>query len=675
MSTYRAEVDGLRALAVLPVILFHAGVQALPGGFLGVDVFFVISGYLISRILLDELECGSFSLLSFYERRARRILPALFVVMCFTFPFAYWLSPPEAFAGYLSSLRATALFFSNVHFWQSIGYFNPTAEEQPLLHTWSLGVEEQFYILFPLLLWVAWRFALRHLLPVFTGLFVLAYAVCLFQVSQSRDAAFFLLHARAWELFAGVIVTLMERRISFAASRAGITAQIIAALGIACIVIGFFTVSNADDVPGWPTLYPVVGTALVLLFAGGSGLAGRILTAKPVVAFGLVSYSAYLWHHPLFAFARLYSINEPELWLMLGLAVLAVALAILTYHLVEKPFRDHKRLSRKFVFIFAPLSIFVVVAVALLGLERNWPESRFNPKLLAQALPPLYKTENCHWTLPEPGTPDIRFCNIGAEGVPHPVIIWGDSHAQALVGEIDAALKINGLSGVYVNTTKCLRVPGIYELDRRIDKVAAVCAAKQDVAFKLIAALQPKAFVVTMRWTMRIFPLPGAGPTVGFDNGEGGVEVESSRQLAAVGDDGEWSTGIDAKAKAIASLFERLARIAPLIVVGPVPEVGWNVGNRNFKTMVLRHEAASDINTSFALFQSRNASVLSILDSASKQQSFTRVEPSALFCDTMVRGRCVAQQDGVAYYSDDDHLSQTGARMLVEQIVKALPQP
>ena len=221
MSTYRAEVDGLRALAVLPVILFHAGVQALPGGFLGVDVFFVISGYLISRILLDELECGSFSLLSFYERRARRILPALFVVMCFTFPFAYWLSPPEAFAGYLSSLRATALFFSNVHFWQSIGYFNPTAEEQPLLHTWSLGVEEQFYILFPLLLWVAWRFARRHLLPVFTGLFVLAYAVCLFQVSQSRDAAFFLLHARAWELFAGVIVTLMERRISFAASQIG----------------------------------------------------------------------------------------------------------------------------------------------------------------------------------------------------------------------------------------------------------------------------------------------------------------------------------------------------------------------------------------------------------------------------------------------------------------------
>ncbi len=675
MSNYRAEVDGLRALAVLPVILFHAGVQALPGGFLGVDVFFVISGYLISRILLIELEGGEFSLLSFYERRARRILPALFVVMCFTFPFAYWLSPPEAFAGYLSSLRATALFFSNIHFWQSIGYFNPTAEEQPLLHTWSLGVEEQFYILFPLLLWVVWSFARRHLLPVFTGLLLVAFVVCLFQVSESRDAAFFLLHARAWELFAGVIVTLLERKIDIVTFRTRRTAQVLATVGIACIMFGFFAVTNADEVPGWPTLYPVVGTVLVLLFAGGDGFAGRVLTAKPVVAFGLVSYGAYLWHHPLFAFARLYSINQPGLWLMLGLAVLAVALAILAYHLVEKPFRDRKRVSRCLVFSLAPFAIFIVVAVSMLGLARNWPESRFDPKLLAQVLPPLYKTESCHWTLPDADTPDIRFCRIGAEGVPHPVIIWGDSHAQALVGEIDAALKIKGLSGVYVNTTKCLRVPGIYELDRRIDKVAAVCAAKQDVAFKLIAALQPRAFVVTMRWTMRIFPLPGAGPTVGFDNGEGGVEVESSRQLAAVGDDGQWSAGIDAKAKAIASLFERLARIAPLVVVGPVPEVGWNVGNRNFKTTVLRHEVVSDINTSFALFQSRNASVLSILDAASKQQSLTRVEPSVLFCNTMVRGRCVAQQAGISYYSDDDHLSQTGARMVVEQIINALPKP
>lgn len=674
MRHYRAEVDGLRAVAVLPVMLFHAGVELIPGGFLGVDVFFVISGYLISRILLDELERGTFSLLSFYERRARRILPALFVVMAVTFPLAYWLSPPDAFESYLGSLRATALFFSNIHFWQSIGYFNPAAEEQPLLHTWSLGVEEQFYILFPLLLWLVWRFARRYLLLIFSGLALFGFAFCLLQVSQSREAAFFLLHARAWELFAGVIVTILERKTDVSALRSTITAKALAVLGLILVIAGFFLVSGADDVPGWPTLWPVAGTFLILLFAKEHGPTGRVLAARPIVALGLISYGAYLWHHPLYAFARLYNINKPELPLMLALTLLAIGLAVLTYHLVEKPFRDRETISRQLVLLLAPLAILLVVTVGQWGIVRNWSETRIDQEQLAQVFPPLYKTASCAWREPDIDAPDIRFCAIGASGLIRPVVVWGDSHAQALIGEMDRALKQRGISGIYVDSTKCLRLPGVYTFNKRIQREARACLELQERAYKVVAELEPSAIIVHMRWTMRLFPLPGAGPSVGFANGEGGVEVEDERQLAALGSDGNWNKDVEAKTRAVNDFFSKLAGIAPVVLVGPVPEVGWHVGNRNFKSMIVRGETAPDITTSSAVFRSRNESALAILDTVAKQQRLRRVEPSTLFCDAMVPGRCVAQRAGISYYSDDDHLSQTGAAMLVEQIMKALPQ-
>jgi peptidoglycan/LPS O-acetylase OafA/YrhL len=673
MKPYRAEVDGLRALAVLPVILFHAGVQAVPGGFLGVDVFFVISGYLISRIILDEMEAGRFSLLSFYERRARRILPALFVVMAFTFPFAWWLAPPDTFSSYLASLRATALFFSNIHFWQSLGYFNPTAEDQPLLHTWSLGVEEQFYILFPLLLWLAWRFARRYLLTVFAVLLLAFFAVCLFQLSQSREAAFFLLHARAWELFAGVIVTLLERRLDVAALRRHRLVQAFAVAGLVSIATGFFVVTASADAPGWPSLWPVAGTIIVLLCAGAGGTAGRMLSAKPVVALGLISYGAYLWHHPLFAFARLYSLDEPKLWLMLVLAVLALVLAAITYHLVEKPFRNRNNLARPTVMGLSMATIAGIVALSSVGLLRDWAETRYGPAMLAKVLPPLYKTENCNWVSPDADMLEIRICYFGVVDGPNPVILWGDSHAQALVGEMDQALKARGWSGLYVNTSRCLRVPGIFDLSNNIEREAAKCSGRQKRVYTIMAAMKPRAIVVNLRWTMRLFPLPGAGPTAGFDNGEGGIEVEQARELVALDANGQWSVGEDAKSRAVAAFFTTLERMAPLVVMGPVPEVGWHVGNRNFKTSILRNEALPEITTSFDVFKSRNGAVLRMLDAASAQQPYARVEPSSLFCDTMVKGRCVAQHEGVSYYSDDDHVSQTGARMLVERIMAAVP--
>lgn len=209
---YRAEVDGLRSIAVVPVILFHAGLSVFSGGYVGVDVFFVISGYLITMILAQEIADGRFSLLRFYERRARRILPALFAVMLLCLPFAWMWMLHWEMLNFARSLVAVNLFASNVLFYMQAGYFAPSAEEFPLLHTWSLAVEEQFYIVFLLLLLVLWRFGRRSVMVIIGVLALLSLALCQWLITSQPDATFYLIHTRAWELFAGALVALWQLR-------------------------------------------------------------------------------------------------------------------------------------------------------------------------------------------------------------------------------------------------------------------------------------------------------------------------------------------------------------------------------------------------------------------------------------------------------------------------------
>lgn len=205
---YRREIDGLRAVAVLPVLMFHAGFSTFQGGYVGVDIFFVISGYLITSILLDHLDNGTFTLVGFYERRARRILPALFFVMLCSLPFAWFLLLPKAFIDFGQSIAAVSIFSSNVLFWAESGYFEAASELKPLLHTWSLGVEEQYYLVFPLFLMVVWRYARKHLLRVLILLAILSLAIAQWGVFYKPEAAFFLLPMRGWELAIGAIVAV-----------------------------------------------------------------------------------------------------------------------------------------------------------------------------------------------------------------------------------------------------------------------------------------------------------------------------------------------------------------------------------------------------------------------------------------------------------------------------------
>ena len=341
---YRPEIDGLRAVAVLPVVFFHAGLLGMQGGYVGVDVFFVISGYLITGIIATEIKARRFRLSDFYERRARRILPALFVVVVVSSLFAMVTMIPSDLRDHARSVAAVALFASNVFFWQESGYFAPTAELRMLLHTWSLAVEEQFYILFPLLLLALRKQPVRMLIGAMAILFVLSLAAGHWFATRAPSAAFYLLPTRAWELLIGAILAFVPRP-QIHGSLAGTAA----AFGLCLIGVSVFTFGQATAVPGLPLLVPTLGTALVILFAQPATLVHKVLSARTVVGLGLLSYSLYLWHQPLLSFAHYHNSGDVALGLRITIVVGTLPLAFLTWTFVERPFRDRKRISRRAV--------------------------------------------------------------------------------------------------------------------------------------------------------------------------------------------------------------------------------------------------------------------------------------------------------------------------------------
>ncbi len=354
---YRREIDGLRAVAVVPVILFHAGFSVLPGGFVGVDIFFVISGYLITTLLVQELDAGRYSLARFYERRARRILPALFVVIAATIPMSFWAMLPMQLEGFFESLVAVILFLSNLYFLTEVGYFAPDAELQPLLHTWSLAVEEQYYLLFPPLLALLWRRSHRGTVVLLTGIALASLALAEWGWRENAARSFFFTGTRAWELLVGSLVALvLHRRHIFPHQGA-------AALGLGLILTAMLLFDGDTPFPSLWALVPVIGAALVILFAGPSTVVGRVLGGRLLVRVGLISYSAYLWHQPLFAIARLRFVSEAQVAVMLALVVLTFALASATWAFVEQPFR-----RRPTPLLARPAVLFSASVVAALGL-------------------------------------------------------------------------------------------------------------------------------------------------------------------------------------------------------------------------------------------------------------------------------------------------------------------
>jgi len=421
---YRTEIDGLRALAVVPVILFHAGFELFSGGFVGVDVFFVISGYLITTILIEDIENKRFSIVNFYERRARRILPALFFVMLACIPLAWMWMLPSQMMDFSQSLVAVGLFVSNILFWREGGYFAAAAEEKPLLHTWSLAVEEQYYVLFPIFLILAWRFGKNRVFFMIVVMAIISLLMSEWGWRNKPTASFYLAPTRVWELFSGSLA-------AFIVWKQGVKKNnTLAFAGLVAIVFSIFFYDKTTPFPSVYALMPVIGVLLLILYADNKTLAARLLSTKPIVGIGLISYSAYLWHQPLFAFARIRMIEEPSLYVMSALSILTVILAFFSWKFIENPLRNKRFFSRGAVFSFGFVAICAFSLFGLFGIKQNGFEGRFTEGDLSFLQ--QINEENSNYVIE-------RFNSFKAAGWGDKkikVFLVGDSYAQDLTNAV-----------------------------------------------------------------------------------------------------------------------------------------------------------------------------------------------------------------------------------------------
>ena len=633
---YRREIDGLRALAVLPVIIYHAGFSFFRGGFVGVDVFFVISGYLITSLIIEELRNDQFSLGAFYERRIRRILPALFVVIVACLPLAWmWLTPTE-FTSFSRSLVAAVLSVSNFYFWQTTGYFGRVADEQPLIHTWSLGVEEQFYILFPLCILFIWTRARRYLFHIL-GLALFASLIAMVVVRQQwPEAAFFLLPTRAWELLVGALCALILL------GRQRPASDLLAMAGLALIAMSMIEFSQRTPHPSLYTAAPVLGTALVIVFAGPRTWTARLLSMRVPVGVGLISYSAYLWHQPLFAFARIRSIEAPMPATMLGLAALSLVLAYLTWRYVEVPFRSrrHRVLARRRV-VFAGASAFtgLLVAVGVTGALRDGLPGRFTLEpaerdYLATATSSP-KWERCltrDWDF----VPPDEACAYFAEDVR--VAVLGDSHTVELAYALAKELAPYGIGVKQLSFSACRPV----QLERTGSSSSA-CGAWKSEAVDWIRQNERITHVIV---SYRIHRYLG-GETAGRypDVPDHGSDAMRERLATALED-----------------MLAAFATTKEVIFVKQAPELPTHP-----ESLVYKRGQTPDgklIGVSREWWNARASTFYHHTEL--KQEKYSVINPTDIFCNSHT---CFAGEHGVSYYFDDDHLSVAGAGKVAERIV------
>ena len=533
---YRREIDGLRALAVIPVIFFHAGFQGFSGGFVGVDVFFVISGYLITSIILYEKEKRSFSLASFYERRARRILPALFLVMLVCIPFAWFWLLPSAFEKFSNSLTAVSFFSSNILFWRESGYFDSAAELKPLLHTWSLAVEEQYYLLFPLFLMIMSRFARRWLMMVLTLIGFASFFLAQWGAAYRPEAAFFLLPTRAWELFIGVGVAMHLYTKNVQATRSERFSWMadcgLAFSGLLMIVHSIVIFDKTTPFPSFYALFPTIGTALVIIYATSKTIVGRVLGWRVFVGVGLVSYSAYLWHQPLFALMRQRKFDPPNAMFLVFLSLLAMLLAYVTWRYVELPFRDRVRVGRGAIVRFGIVGVVLFTSIGVLGHATNGFDSRL--KLLVPTHVSAMKTvrnSRCHnqGRRRPKQLENGEFCRLGSTEQPRVAVI-GDSHAGAMfesLGEVGIARSL----GFYaVSGPFCAPLLNEFRLTRYAD---LECVATMAAAVAALLRMEEvRDIVLIAEWANYTSgSRDGDQPAVAIDNYGQAESPDQNRQI------------------------------------------------------------------------------------------------------------------------------------------------
>jgi len=659
---YREEIDGLRALAVVPVIFFHAGFDVFRGGFVGVDVFFVISGYLITTIIIQDKESNTFSLVKFYERRARRILPALFVVMLFCSACAIIFMPPHDFEQFSESLIYVSLFTSNLFFWQKSGYFDIASEQNPLLHTWSLSVEEQFYLIFPIFVLVVWGLGKNKLFLMMVCIAVFSFFISPITLRIDPMANFYLLPSRAWELLAGSVSSLIV-------SKKGVQNKgCVALVGLAAILLSFLIYDEGTPFPSFYALLPVIGTVTIILYSGPETLVKKILSNKILVSLGLLSYSAYLWHQPIFAFSRMQNTFEINIAVIIFLIAVTFVFSTITWKFVELPCRKAGVFQTKHVFVAALSGItsFVILGIVLysnsssiFGTKMDIDNLRYSSlgKKIEEIGSVCNLRENHHYAY-------IKECYFGDVTAEETIILFGDSHASAISYSLSEIFLKNKKRGLLIEIDGCQTIPYLM----RDKKINQKCLNQFSIFLDYIKSLDAK-IILSNRWSFKFFPLEGYIEKMPYEDSEGNVEQDAKYREYDVLVDGKLRRDFLSKEWALKEFLNNIySNVNHLYLVYPIPETGIDIYRRNFRYYEENGHLIDQISISLTDYDARNKFVIGVFDSFIEgAEHITKIDPRSTFCDQKTK-RCLAQQKRIPYYFDDDHLSKVGADLLLENI-------
>jgi len=640
MRGYRTEIDGLRAIAVLPVILFHAGFTHFGGGYVGVDVFFVISGFLITTIIINDIDNNAFSFVDFYERRIRRIIPALFFIIICCIPFAVMLLLPSSLKEFSESIASVLLFVSNIFFWAQTDYFAESSHLKPLLHTWSLAVEEQYYLLFPPLLLLIWRRGPRVAISIMAAIAIFSLALAEWGSHSHVAGTFFLAPSRAWELLAGAICAALLHERKWPAN------NIAALIGAALICFSVFYYDEHTRAPSFYTLAPVLGACLILMYGREGTVLARVLSIRPLVGVGLISYSAYLWHQPLFAFARARAIEAPSAPVMLALSALSIILASLTWRFIERPFRQRNNpiLARPALFKAGAAMAFGLGLVSLTG----YAGGGFPARLPAAALAALEATKDTGAfrgaCLEGPSFEAMRGlgdkCRLGVAAERPDFILWGDSIAASLADGVDVAARQAHQSGIYFGLHSCPPLLGAGGWGRGTEER---CTAFQSGMINTIDRLGVKKLLLAAAWHAlgKDYFIKSAG---------------SNRK-----------TGEEAFAEPLSRTLQTLkARGVDIIIVGPYPTSDISVPEAIAKSIYFGMKY--DPGISKKDFLKANDVALSLFGGAAIRDNVQFIDLTDSFCD---RDYCKFTQGERPIFFDSGHLTKTRSVALSEPLDQA----
>jgi peptidoglycan/LPS O-acetylase OafA/YrhL len=678
---YRPEIDGLRAVSVFAVILYHSNFilfnhPLFQGGFIGVDIFFVISGYLITTLILKEIvRTNQFSFKCFYERRIRRILPVLLYVIIISSIVSYFILLPSSLIDFGKSIVATIFFFSNIYFW-IVGnkYGEETELLRPMLHTWSLSVEEQFYILFPIFLIIIFKFFKKYLAKIL--IFIFLFSLIFAQYASTTEIVinhiffrweliffekfnFYFFLSRIFELVIGSLLSYLELNNKNKHKSYSILNKLCPALGVILIFYSFFFFNFTKIFhPSVISLIPLIGVSLIIVFSKKGELITKILSNKILVFFGLISYSLYLWHYPIFAFLRYVDVFNNSIQIKLLAILLTVIFSIFSYYFIERPFRNKNIISLNTLITCLLISAIIILSYSFYILKTAGIKDRF-PNIFSEKLSENIKESELN-RVPK---------NINN------VLLIGDSHSHVLKYYLNNELTKQSYN--FYNESTDLYLKNFNQINKKNDRIEKIYIENNNKIDKFLQEHKNLIIIWHQRWSIRLLE-------EFFDNKEGYTEYQSEQYRYTASHLQPLNTKIttlEQRKKYLteginSSIKNILEKGHTLILVYPVPEMGFNplalLTRKHIYSKIINKKLEVPIlSGSYDVYMERNKIIFNTLDKFQNSNIY-RVYPHKHFCNTLIKNRCVANNKMHLFYADDDHLSLEGSKYIVNDIIKII---